>query len=191
MIYPRLRRVLSPTPTAASTVLGLSSKRFQSLPLGATIEVSPASFKIARQIGEILSNPKHQSRERSTESAPGGCGLVVDYGGEKVFGDSFRVCDHLASLKLLSDYFVWFQYKAFKDHKIVDVFHRPGECDLTTNVDFAFLHEAIGDLGTSLIRLAKELPLLDVVFSHYSRTNATIHLFGTHGVAATCGRPCS
>ena len=30
----------------------------------------------------------------------------------------------------------------------MDVFHRPGECDLTTNVDFAYLKEAIGDLGT-------------------------------------------
>lgn len=38
--------------------------------------------------------------------------------------------------------------QAFKDHKIVDVFHRPGECDLTTNVDFAYLKEAMGDLGT-------------------------------------------
>jgi len=123
-MYPRLRRVLSPTPTAASTVLGLSSTRFQHLPVGATIEVSPASFKIARQIGEILSKP---SQDQSTELAPGGCGLVVDYGGGKVFGDSFR---------------------AFKDHKIVDVFHRPGECDLTTNVDFTFLREAMEDLVT-------------------------------------------
>jgi NADH dehydrogenase [ubiquinone] 1 alpha subcomplex assembly factor 7 len=37
--------------------------------------------------------------------------------------------------------------QAFKNHEIVDVFHRPGECDLTTNVDFAFLKEAMGDLG--------------------------------------------
>lgn len=44
--------------------------------------------------------------------------------------------------------------KAFKDHKIVDVFHRPGECDLTTNVDFAFLREAMGDLGALLFLLA-------------------------------------
>lgn len=40
--------------------------------------------------------------------------------------------------------------QAFKDHKIVDVFHRPGECDLTVNVDFAYLREAAADLGVSL-----------------------------------------
>lgn len=29
----------------------------------------------------------------------------------------------------------------------MDVFERPGECDLTTNVDFAYLKDAIADLG--------------------------------------------
>ena len=91
--YPRLRRVLSPTPTAASTVLGLSSTRFRSLPVGVTIEVSPASFKIARQVGELLS----RAGEGKDESSPGGCGLIVDYGGTKAFGDSFRVRNETAS----------------------------------------------------------------------------------------------
>lgn len=27
------------------------------------------------------------------------------------------------------------------------MFHQPGECDLTANVDFAFLREAVSDLG--------------------------------------------
>jgi NADH dehydrogenase [ubiquinone] 1 alpha subcomplex assembly factor 7 len=30
------------------------------------------------------------------------------------------------------------------------VFHQPGECDLTTNVDFAFLKEAVSDSRTCL-----------------------------------------
>jgi len=51
----------------------------------------------------------------------------VDYGGDKAYGDSFR---------------------AFKNHRIVDIFHRPGECDLTANVDFAYLKEAFADLAT-------------------------------------------
>ncbi|KAK0480196.1 S-adenosyl-L-methionine-dependent methyltransferase [Armillaria novae-zelandiae] len=109
--YPRLRRVLSPNPTAASTLLGRSSQRFDQMPEGSRLEVSAASFRIARKIGEILS--------------PGGCALVVDYGGDSPFGDSFR---------------------AFKDHQIVDVFDRPGECDLTANVDFGYIKEAMGDL---------------------------------------------
>ncbi|RDB26124.1 Protein arginine methyltransferase NDUFAF7, mitochondrial [Hypsizygus marmoreus] len=128
--YPRLRRVLSPIPSAASMLLGLSSSRFQSLPVGSFIEVSPASFRIARQLGELLTTHPQSPESDVVEASPGpgGCGLIIDYGGDHVFGDSFR---------------------AFKDHKIVDVFHRPGECDLTTNVDFAFLKEAMGDLVTT------------------------------------------
>ncbi|KAK0446166.1 S-adenosyl-L-methionine-dependent methyltransferase [Armillaria borealis] len=103
--YPRL------APTAASTLLGRSSLRFDQMPEGSRLEVSAASFRIARKVGELLS--------------PGGCALVVDYGGDSPFADSFR---------------------AFKDHQIGDVFDRPGECDLTANVDFGYIKEAMGDL---------------------------------------------
>ncbi|XP_006459262.1 hypothetical protein AGABI2DRAFT_65768 [Agaricus bisporus var. bisporus H97] len=134
---PLLRRVLSPSPTAASTVLGLSSPRFNSLPIGSFIEVSPAAFRIARQVAQLVSgttepepliqhNHKHDVAPNTDESV-GGCGLIIDYGGDQVYGDSFR---------------------AFRQHKLVDVFHRPGECDLTANVDFAYLKEAMSDLVT-------------------------------------------
>ncbi|EMD34005.1 hypothetical protein CERSUDRAFT_141431 [Gelatoporia subvermispora B] len=116
----RFRQVLSPTSTASATLLGLSSPRFEKMPVGSRIEVSPASFKIMRQIGELV-----QTSE-SAGAAPAGCALIVDYGGEKAYGSSFR---------------------AFKEHKIVDVFHRPGECDLTVNVDFAYLKEAVSGLA--------------------------------------------
>ncbi|KAI1797014.1 S-adenosyl-L-methionine-dependent methyltransferase [Ganoderma leucocontextum] len=119
---PRFRQVLTPTPTPTSTLLGLSSPRFLKLPVGSRIEVSPAAFKIARQIGELL----HDRASDGSRSA--GSALIVDYGGNKVYGNSFR---------------------AFKNHKIVDVFHRPGECDLTVNVDFSYLAEAAADLATS------------------------------------------
>lgn len=55
----------------------------------------------------------------------GGCALVVDYGADRAFGDSLR---------------------AFRKHKIVDIFCSPGECDVTTNVDFALLKESMADL---------------------------------------------
>lgn len=80
---PRLRRVLSTRPSAASTLLGLSSPRFKSLPLGSTIEVSPSSFKIARKIGELLASP-------GKSASSGGCALIIDYGGDKAYGNSFR-----------------------------------------------------------------------------------------------------
>ncbi|KAI0701907.1 S-adenosyl-L-methionine-dependent methyltransferase [Cerioporus squamosus] len=117
----RLRQVLSSTPTASSTLLGLSSPRFQKLPVGSRVEVSPASFKIARQVAELL----HEEGSDGVRSA--GSALIVDYGSDRAYGNSFR---------------------AFKYHKIVDVFYRPGECDLTVNVDFAYLQEAVTDLAS-------------------------------------------
>lgn len=53
--------------------------------------------------------------------------MIVDYGADHHHEDSFR---------------------AFKNHKMVDVFHRPGECDLTADVDFGYLKEAVADLGS-------------------------------------------
>ncbi|CDO71829.1 hypothetical protein BN946_scf184939.g53 [Trametes cinnabarina] len=126
----RFRQVLSPSPTPSSTLLGLSSARFQKLPVGSRIEVSPASFRIARRLGEILYDQESQAA-RSAGSA-----LIVDYGGEKVYGNSFR---------------------AFKDHKIVDPFYLPGECDLTVNVDFAYLKDASADLATHLGPLSQAI----------------------------------
>lgn len=82
--YPRLSRVLSSAPSATSSLLGLSSPRFKDLPSGSTVEVSPAAFKIARKIGELLASP-------GESASSGGCGLVIDYGGDKAYGDSFRV----------------------------------------------------------------------------------------------------
>ncbi|KAJ7822082.1 S-adenosyl-L-methionine-dependent methyltransferase [Mycena olivaceomarginata] len=93
--YPRFRY-------AASTLLGMSSPRFDSgpAPVGTRLEVSPAAFKTMRTVGELLA-PRGR-----------GCGLIVDYGAARAFDQSFR---------------------AFKNHAIVDVFHAPGECDLTAN----------------------------------------------------------
>ena len=73
----RLGCILSPCPTPSSTVLGFSSPRFEKLAIGTRIEVSPLAFKIARRVGELVGE--------------GGAALIMDYGGEKVFGDSFRV----------------------------------------------------------------------------------------------------
>lgn len=56
-----------------------------------------------------------------------GSALIVDYGADKAVGNSFR---------------------AFRNHKIVDPFHLLGQCDLTANVDFAYLKEAMTDTAT-------------------------------------------
>ncbi|KAG8678162.1 hypothetical protein FRC08_018012 [Ceratobasidium sp. 394] len=62
----------------------------------------------------------------------GGAGLVVDYGDDRAFGSSFR---------------------AFQKHKLVDVFHQSGMCDLTANVDFACLKEALATTGKPITQL--------------------------------------
>ncbi|KAJ3714122.1 S-adenosyl-L-methionine-dependent methyltransferase [Lentinula raphanica] len=118
--YPRLQHVLSPETTAISTIFGNSSTRFQTLPVGSDLEVSPTSFRLARKVGKLLSK-----RPTPTGSSLGGCGLIIDYGGDHAFGNSRR---------------------GFKNHQVVDIFHRPGECDLTANVDFAYLKESMQDL---------------------------------------------
>ncbi|KAG5647366.1 hypothetical protein DXG03_000434 [Asterophora parasitica] len=143
-IYPRLRRVLSPEPTPASIGMSRLSPRFKELPPSSFLEVSPVSFYKARVLATLLgssSSPPKAAVEDPVGATSGtdpgttnggGCGLIIDYGDAKAFGDSFR-----ASIR------------AFKDHKIVDVFDRPGQCDLTTNVDFKLLQEAMGDFVTT------------------------------------------
>lgn len=138
----RFRLVLTPAPTTQGTLLGLSSPRFASLPIGKRVEVSHAAYKAARKVGELLSGggrvtegdalegegEKGEGREGARKARKGhgaGAGLVVDYGADSSFDNSFR---------------------AFKDHALVDPFHRPGECDLTANVDFAYLREAFASL---------------------------------------------
>ncbi|KAN0134477.1 S-adenosyl-L-methionine-dependent methyltransferase [Lactarius tabidus] len=106
----RFRPVLAPEPTPVSTLLGASSPRFASLPIGARIEVSAASFQTARKLGTLVSQ------------GAGGSALVVDYGTDHAVGNSFR---------------------AFKGHALADPFDCPGQADLTANVDFAYLTEAL------------------------------------------------
>ena len=71
-------------PSPSSSLLGLASPRFKNLSIGTRVEVSPASFKIAHQIGKLLST-------KTEGSSLGGAALVVDYGGDHLHGDSFRV----------------------------------------------------------------------------------------------------
>ena len=78
-IQTRFRPVLAPEPSPVSTLLGASSPRFASLPIGARIEVSAASFQTARKLGTLISQ------------GAGGSALVVDYGTDHAVGNSFRV----------------------------------------------------------------------------------------------------
>ncbi|KAF8843712.1 DUF185-domain-containing protein [Paxillus ammoniavirescens] len=163
----RWTRVLSLAPTASSTLLGHASPRFAALPVGSRIEVSGSSVKIARQITELI--------QGTEQGCAGGCALVIDYGGEKVFGNSLR---------------------AFREHKIVDIFHRPGECDVTANVDFALLKEVLGDFvtphgtipqGTFLNRLGVHLRAANLVKSAQTEERKSVIAEGVNRLVDPLG----
>lgn len=83
-------------------------------------------------------------------SPRGGSGLVMDYGKDGPSTDTFR---------------------AFKNHKQVDVFHRPGECDLTADVDFNWLRHATEGLGVSFLpfTLPPSSSITDIICSAPNR----------------------
>ncbi|GAA5864321.1 hypothetical protein JCM1840_006742 [Sporobolomyces johnsonii] len=62
------------------------------------------------------------------EGNRGGAGLVVDYGDAKAFGRSWR---------------------GFRKHHVVDPLTEPGHTDLTANVDFSYLAEAMSEFATA------------------------------------------
>ncbi|KAI9508435.1 DUF185-domain-containing protein [Russula earlei] len=112
----RFRPVLAAEPSPVSSLLGASSPRFSSLPIGARIEVSAASFQTSRKLGTLISR------------GAGGSALIIDYGKDHAVGNSFR---------------------AFKAHALADPFDAPGQADLTANVDFAYLVEALAGTATA------------------------------------------
>lgn len=138
---PAFQYVTSPGETPWSRLLASSNSRFQHLQPGQRVEVSPESWASARKVGELIAGRKasttsnasdslgqskeqalRQEEERLKGNSKGGSGLIIDYGDEKAFGNSFR---------------------AFKNHTIVDPLMRPGTADLTANVDFNYLKNAI------------------------------------------------
>lgn len=133
--------VLSPTETPWTKLLASSNPRFRSLQPGQRVEVSPESWATARRIGELVSGRKAGipadasknlgrteeqaeaiEKERVQGKTAGGCALIIDYGDEKAFGGSFR---------------------AFKAHNIVNPLENAGKADLTANVDFSYLKNAL------------------------------------------------
>ncbi|CAO1623462.1 unnamed protein product [Parajaminaea phylloscopi] len=137
----QFRHVLSPTETPWARLLAASNPRLQSLQPGQRVEISPESWAAARKVGELVAGrpasmppaaakelgqdedtAKKVEADRIKGSTAGGAALIVDYGDEKAFGGSFR---------------------AFKSHAIVDPLEKPGTADLTANVDFAYLKNAL------------------------------------------------
>lgn len=144
---PGFHFVLSPTATPWSMLLAARNPRFSTMQPGQRVEVSPESWAVARRVGELVagreanlpetpsgeafgdanvenllaSDRQRRAQARKTPSV-GGVGVIVDYGDDKFFTQSFR---------------------AFKQHQIVDPLSEPGSADLTANVDFGHLKHAL------------------------------------------------
>ncbi|EIM19923.1 DUF185-domain-containing protein [Wallemia mellicola CBS 633.66] len=64
------------------------------------------------------------------EGTPGGAALIVDYGQDGWTGDTLR---------------------GFRNHKQVDVLSAPGECDITSDVDFGVLRESLSHNSANVV----------------------------------------
>ena len=126
---PPLRYVASSVPTLASNLfMPKGDKYFSDLSEGARVEVCPEAYEIAANSAGLLGAK--------------GAGLVIDYGGERHFGNSFRVGSLMVSKSATFAQTTIFQ-QAFKSHRIADPLVDPGYADLTSNVNFSFIREAL------------------------------------------------
>ncbi|CED82745.1 Uncharacterized conserved protein [Phaffia rhodozyma] len=110
---PAFHFTLSVEPTPYSTYIPTTSAEFEKVEIGQRIEVGAVGFGIMRRLGALLFEGKN---------AGGGSGLVIDYGKDGFYSESFR---------------------AFKAHAALSPFLTPGLSDLTTNVNFSHLRTAL------------------------------------------------
>lgn len=110
---PSFQLGLAPNWTIASRIIPKTHERYDKLPIGSKVEICPDAWEITE---------KMTSKIASSESAAGkgkGGILIVDYGpADTIPVNSLR---------------------GIKDHKMVSPFENPGECDLSTDVDFQAL----------------------------------------------------
>ncbi|CAH1765813.1 10323_t:CDS:2, partial [Entrophospora sp. SA101] len=96
-----------PRPSSSTTKSALNFDKFK---IGDKIEISPESFKTAKQISKYIGHNK------------GGAALLIDYGQDFIQGDTLR---------------------AIRNHKFINPMSSPGEVDLSVDVNFQYLKEAI------------------------------------------------
>ncbi|KAJ9107091.1 hypothetical protein QFC20_003816 [Naganishia adeliensis] len=124
-----LTLALSREPSTLSEILPGTSPRFEAVPVGGRVEISKDSYETMRMVGSLISGVPSEAAEegKEVEGGVGGAGLIVDYGKDGFSSNSFR---------------------AFRKHEIVHVFDDPGSADLTANVDFAYMKEALSGIAT-------------------------------------------
>jgi SAM-dependent MidA family methyltransferase len=117
--------------------------------VGARIEVSAEAARIAGLVGGLLSplEGSSASASASTSSLGAGASASTEAGTETGGGQeisSLKTVDSGAAL--IIDYGSYGaatdSFRAFKQHAQLSPFAKPGECDLTADVDFALVGEA-------------------------------------------------
>lgn len=109
---PVFQLVRSKIATPSSRIIPKSHERYESLPIGSKVEICPEAWDITEKLTSyIIPNETNPNR--------GGAMLFVDYG--------------------TSDTIPVNSLRGIKDHKLVNPFEAPGECDLSTDVDFQAL----------------------------------------------------
>ncbi|KAG8799254.1 hypothetical protein FRC17_007186 [Serendipita sp. 399] len=98
-----------------------TNPRFLNLPVGTRVEYSRGGVGTMRSLARLIGG--------SGSGGGRGLGLIIDYGDDRFFSSSFR---------------------GIRNHRIVDPFDQPGNSDLTANVDFATLKDAIGDVTNGM-----------------------------------------
>ncbi|KAE8223599.1 hypothetical protein CF319_g3385 [Tilletia indica] len=136
---PEFALTLSPGPTPLAHLLAASNARFDAYAPGQRVEVSAEAWAAARAVGRLVSGRKDEGEVEGGERFVGGAGLIVDYGGEQAFSDSFR---------------------AFRHHQLADPLQNPGKQDLTANVDFTHIRSAIEAGGATTHPLATQQSFL-------------------------------
>jgi NADH dehydrogenase [ubiquinone] 1 alpha subcomplex assembly factor 7 len=103
-----LTLALSRTTSTLSQILPATSSRFADIPVGGRIEVCKEGWEIMRMIGELVEGRTadqvgtQSSEAKDASGTAGGVGLVVDYGDEKVFDNSFRVSQYVTFSKVFA-----------------------------------------------------------------------------------------
>ncbi|KTW25920.1 hypothetical protein T552_03194 [Pneumocystis carinii B80] len=110
----QFRLVLSKRPTYHSLTLPSISQRYSMLPVGSCIEISPESLVLMERISKILLNNSNTAY---------GSALIIDYGP--------------------SDTIPIHTLRGIRSHHIVSPFEKPGEVDLSSDVDFQALKEVV------------------------------------------------
>lgn len=107
---PAFQLGLAPSWTIASRIIPKTHDRYDKLPIGSKVEICPEAWDVTEQMASrIVPSSSSLKSEK-------GAILIVDYGpADTIPVNSLR---------------------GIKDHKLVSPFEHPGECDLSTDVDF-------------------------------------------------------